>query len=159
MKLLKQIMCVPKMTWLQAFKRTYSSRNILKLSERGMYQDMFPNTAGSEIRDLLNKAPQCVYAGFDPTADSLHVGNLLVIINLLHWQRGGHNVVALVGGATGYIGDPSGRSTDRIAMQSDIIQENVKCIQNNLETVFENHKKYIWTQDARLSTMKPGTEI
>lgn len=50
----------------------------------------------SEILDLLNKHPQCVYAGFDPTADSLHVGNLLVIINLLHWQRGGHYVVALV---------------------------------------------------------------
>lgn len=50
----------------------------------------------AEILDLLNKAPQCVYAGFDPTANSLHVGNLLVIINLLHWQRGGHYVVALV---------------------------------------------------------------
>lgn len=50
----------------------------------------------SEIINLLNKSPQCVYAGFDPTANSLHVGNLLVIINLLHWQRGGHNVIALV---------------------------------------------------------------
>lgn len=50
----------------------------------------------NEIRDLLNKSPQCVYAGFDPTADSLHVGNLLVIINLIHWQRGGHDVIALV---------------------------------------------------------------
>lgn len=50
----------------------------------------------SDILNLLNKSPQCVYAGFDPTADSLHVGNLLVIINLLHWQRGGHDVIALV---------------------------------------------------------------
>lgn len=50
----------------------------------------------NEIRDLLNKCPQCVYAGFDPTADSLHVGNLLVIINLIHWQRGGHDIIALV---------------------------------------------------------------
>lgn len=49
------------------------------------------------VTDLLNKQPQCVYAGFDPTADSLHIGNLLVIINLLHWQRGGHQVIALVG--------------------------------------------------------------
>lgn len=50
----------------------------------------------SEIVNLLNKSPQCVYAGFDPTANSLHVGNLLVIVNLLHWQRGGHNAIALV---------------------------------------------------------------
>ncbi|KAF9417168.1 hypothetical protein HW555_005679 [Spodoptera exigua] len=153
MKLIKQILCAPKTAWLQSYKRTYASRNILKLSERGMYQDMFPSTAGTEILDLLNKAPQCVYAGFDPTANSLHVGNLLVIINLLHWQRGGHDVIALLGGATGYIGDPSGKSTDRIALHSDVIQENVNCIQNNLETVFENHKKYIWTKDE--SKLKP----
>jgi tyrosyl-tRNA synthetase len=48
------------------------------------------------VTDLLNAKPQCVYAGFDPTASSLHVGNLLVLINLLHWQRGGHKVIALV---------------------------------------------------------------
>lgn len=49
-----------------------------------------------EVTDLLNASPQTVYAGFDPTADSLHVGNLLILINLLHWQRGGHNVIAVV---------------------------------------------------------------
>jgi tyrosyl-tRNA synthetase len=49
-----------------------------------------------EVTDLLNAKPQCVYAGFDPTASSLHLGNLLVLINLLHWQRGGHKVIALV---------------------------------------------------------------
>ncbi|CAB3223975.1 unnamed protein product [Arctia plantaginis] len=118
-----------------------------------MYQDMFPNTASAEIINLLNKAPQCVYAGFDPTANSLHVGNLLVIINLLHWQRAGHNVITLLGGATGYIGDPSGRSTDRIALQKEIIQENIACINKNLITVFENHQKYIWSEDP--SKLKP----
>ncbi|KPJ08222.1 putative tyrosyl-tRNA synthetase, mitochondrial [Papilio machaon] len=112
-----------------------------------MYQDIFPNTAASDILNLLNKSPQCVYAGFDPTADSLHVGNLLVIINLLHWQRGGHDVIALLGGATGHIGDPSGKSTDRIALSSNVIAENIACIKSNLETVFENHKKYIWSED------------
>ncbi|CAH2037720.1 unnamed protein product, partial [Iphiclides podalirius] len=111
-----------------------------------MYQDMFPNTAALDIKKLLNKCPQCVYAGFDPTADSLHVGNLLVIINLLHWQRGGHNVIALLGGATGYIGDPSGRSSDRIAISSDVIANNVHSIRSNLETVFENHKKYVCSE-------------
>jgi tyrosyl-tRNA synthetase len=52
--------------------------------------------SSQEVTDLLNAKPQCVYAGFDPTASSLHVGNLLVLINLLHWQRGGHKVIALV---------------------------------------------------------------
>lgn len=53
-------------------------------------------TFRNEITDLLNSGPQCVYAGFDPTANSLHIGNLLVLINLLHWQRSGHNVVSVV---------------------------------------------------------------
>ncbi|XP_072932103.1 tyrosine--tRNA ligase, mitochondrial [Epargyreus clarus] len=145
---------VSKLNWssCKMYTRPYS-RNILKLNERGMYQDMFPNTSATEILDLLNKSPQCVYAGFDPTANSLHVGNLLVIINLIHWQRGGHNVIALLGGATGYIGDPSGRSTDRVALGSDIIRDNIDCLRKNLETVFENHKKYIWSEDKEL--LKP----
>jgi tyrosyl-tRNA synthetase len=52
--------------------------------------------SSNEVTDLMNAKPQCVYAGFDPTASSLHLGNLLVLINLLHWQRGGHKVIALV---------------------------------------------------------------
>ncbi|KAI4457101.1 tyrosyl-trna synthetase [Holotrichia oblita] len=125
-------------------KRCFSSRNIIKLKERGMYQDIFPDISVGEITDLLNAKPQTVYAGFDPTADSLHVGNLLVLINLLHWQRGGHNVIALLGGATGNIGDPSGRTTERDELQSAFIDENVKGIKRNIEIIFENHRKYFW---------------
>ncbi|XP_041978460.1 tyrosine--tRNA ligase, mitochondrial [Aricia agestis] len=147
MAILKKILYINIKNVRKSFARLYSSRNILKLSERGMYQDMFPNIAANEIISLVKKEPQCVYAGFDPTANSLHVGNLLVIINLLHWQRGGHNVIALLGGATGHIGDPSGRSSDRIALASDIIQNNITSIRKNLQIVFENHKKYIWTDD------------
>ncbi|CAH4032571.1 unnamed protein product [Pieris brassicae] len=119
-----------------------------------MFQDIFPNTAASEIVTLLNKSPQCVYAGFDPTANSLHIGNLLVIVNLLHWQRGGHNPIALLGGATGYIGDPSGKNTDRLALQRNIIQENINGLKNNLDEVFENHKKYIWSDERKLKPIK-----
>ncbi|CAG9584475.1 unnamed protein product [Danaus chrysippus] len=157
MAILRQIVRLSN-TYLWRCSKRYSSsgsRNILKLSERGMYQDMFPKTAANEILDILNGSPQCVYAGFDPTARSLHVGNLLVIINLLHWQRGGHNVIALVGGATGFIGDPSGRSTERTALQEEILRKNLAGIKNNLETVFENHKKYIWTEDE--NKLKPPT--
>lgn len=58
-----------------------------------------------------------------------------------------------LGGATGYIGDPSGRNSDRLALPQDIIIGNINCIRNNLETVFENHKKYIWSEDE--SKLKP----
>ncbi|XP_015595585.1 tyrosine--tRNA ligase, mitochondrial [Cephus cinctus] len=124
--------------------RFYSNRNILKLYERGMFQDMFPDTSAQEIVDLLNKSPQCVYAGFDPTAESLHVGNLLVLMNLLHWQRSGHQVIALIGGATGLIGDPSHRLSERVEMNKLLVEDNVRSIMNNIQTLFENHKKFLW---------------
>lgn len=94
--------------------------------------------------DLLNKSSQCVYAGFDPTADSLHIGNLLILMNLLQWQRAGHQVIALVGGATGLIGDPSHRKSERVEMNKYLIEENVKSITKNIETIFNNHEYYFW---------------
>ncbi|XP_020296694.1 tyrosine--tRNA ligase, mitochondrial [Pseudomyrmex gracilis] len=122
--------------------RFYCSRNILKLYERGMYESVFPDISKDKIANLLNKSPQCVYAGFDPTADSLHVGNLLILMNLLHWQRAGHQVIALVGGATGLIGDPSHRSSERVEMDKFLIQENIKSITKNIETIFDNHRAH-----------------
>ncbi|XP_058799379.1 tyrosine--tRNA ligase, mitochondrial isoform X2 [Phymastichus coffea] len=119
-------------------------RNILKLHERGMYQDLFPDDSANNVSIILNRSPQCVYAGFDPTADSLHVGNLLVLMNLLHWQRGGHQVIALVGGATGLIGDPSHRTSERIAMDDIVLKRNIESIKQNIITIFDNHAKYFW---------------
>ncbi|CAH1180052.1 unnamed protein product [Phaedon cochleariae] len=133
-------------------RRYYSNRNILKLKERGMFQDIFPENAGITVTDLMNSGSQTVYAGFDPTADSLHVGNLLVLLNLLHWQRGGHHTIALVGGATAKIGDPSGRKTERQAMSKVFVDDNVSGIRKNIETVFSNHQKFLW-KDA--DTLKP----
>lgn len=97
---------------------------------------------------LVNNSPQCVYAGFDPTADSLHVGNLLVLMNLLHWQRGGHRVIALLGGATGFIGDPSHRANERIPIEKDTSEKNINSIRDNIVTIFDNHKKYFWQDEA-----------
>lgn len=65
-------------------------------------------------------------------------------MNLLHWQRAGHQVIALVGGATGLIGDPSHRKSERVEMERYIIEENVKSITKNIETVFNNHETYLW---------------
>lgn len=103
--------------------------------------------------DLLNTSSQCVYAGFDPTADSLHIGNLLILMNLLQWQRAGHQVIALVGGATGLIGDPSHRKSERVEMNKYLIEENVKSITKNIETIFNNHEYYFWRNKER--ALKP----
>ncbi|XP_043478601.1 tyrosine--tRNA ligase, mitochondrial [Leptopilina heterotoma] len=125
--------------------RYYTNRNILKLHERGMLDNLFPEQSADKIIKLLNSnSPQCVYAGFDPTADSLHVGNLLILMNLLHWQRSGHDVLALIGGATGLIGDPSGRKTEREQIEEVLVKENVESIRRNIETIFANHEQYFW---------------
>ena len=76
-------------------ERHYSNRNILKLKERGLVSAIFPDAPG-KLANLLTGKPQTIYAGFDPTADSLHVGNLAVIMMLIQCQRAGHRVIALV---------------------------------------------------------------
>ena len=81
---------------------------IEELTWRGMIQDIMPGTD-----EQLNKEMTTGYIGFDPTADSLHIGNLVPIILLIHLQKCGHKPIALVGGATGMVGDPSGKSEER----------------------------------------------
>jgi hypothetical protein len=77
-------------------KRSYTTRNLYKLKERGLVSDVFPYDDPQKFVDFCNSGRQTVYAGFDPTADSLHVGNLAVMMMLLHCQRAGHKVIALV---------------------------------------------------------------
>ncbi|XP_014255189.1 tyrosine--tRNA ligase, mitochondrial [Cimex lectularius] len=134
--------------------RNYSGRNMMRVAERGMINDIFPKTASQDIIDLCNAAPQCVYAGFDPTADSLHIGNLLVLMNLLHWHRGGHEVIALIGGATARVGDPSGRTKDRDEQHEQVVRANVKSIAENIKRVFDNHKTYFFKDDRPLIPIK-----
>ncbi|KAL0279680.1 UNVERIFIED_CONTAM: hypothetical protein PYX00_001183 [Menopon gallinae] len=121
-------------------ERTYCSKNILKLQERGMYADIFPGDSANEVSDLINKQPQTVYSGFDPTADSLHIGNLLVLMNLFHWQRGGHNVIILLGGATATVGDPSGKNSERKKLYKVEVEKNTKEIESLLKTIIDNHE-------------------
>lgn len=102
-----------------------------------------------QINEILQTTLQRIYAGFDPTADSLHVGNLLIIMGLLRFQRAGHHPIALVGGATGKIGDPSGRSTDRPQLSADAISHNIHCIQKQLKKIFKNHEKYFWNDKSQ----------
>ncbi len=98
-----------------------------ELKWRGMIHDMMPGTA-----EQLQKEITLGYVGFDPTADSLHIGNLVQIMTLVHFQHCGHKPVALVGGATGMVGDPSGKSAERNLLSEDILRHNQECIQKQL---------------------------
>jgi len=93
-----------------------------------MLHDIMPGT-----EELLNKGMAAGYIGFDPTADSLHVGSLAQIMTLIHFQRAGHKPYALVGGATGMVGDPSGKSAERNLLSEDVLQRNLSGIQKQLE--------------------------
>ena len=101
---------------------------IQDLQERNLIQDIMPGTA-----EQLNKEMTSAYIGFDPTADSLHVGSLLPITLLMRLQRAGHKPIALVGGATGMIGDPSGKSAERNLLDVPTIQKNCEGIKKQLE--------------------------
>lgn len=85
------------------------------------------------VEDQLKKEITAGYIGFDPTADSLHIGNLVQIMTLVHFQRCGHKPVALVGGATGMVGDPSGKSTERNLLDEQTLQHNLACVKSQLE--------------------------
>ena len=100
---------------------------IEELKWRGLYADMMPGT-----EEQLSKEMTSGYIGFDPTADSLHIGSLIPIKVLAHLQQHGHKPIALVGGATGMIGDPSGKSNERNALDEETLNYYVKCLQNQL---------------------------
>jgi len=98
-----------------------------ELRWRGMLQDIMPGT-----EELLGKEVVTGYIGFDPTADSLHIGSLIPIMMLKHMQRAGHRPIALVGGATGMVGDPSGKSDERNLLDEDTLNKNIAGVQGVL---------------------------
>src|SRR5437016_739204 len=98
------------------------------LTWRGM---VFDATEG--VNDLLAAERVTAYIGFDPTASSLHVGSLLTVMGLARLQRFGHTPIAIVGGGTGMIGDPSGKSQERVLLSADRINENVAGVRHQLE--------------------------
>src|SRR5918995_4451225 len=101
---------------------------VQELRWRGMIQDMMPGT-----EEQLLKERTSGYIGFDPTAESLHIGSLVPILLLVHLQKAGHKPYALVGGATGLVGDPSGKSEERNLLAEDVLQHNVDCVKRQSE--------------------------
>ncbi|HVF81892.1 MAG TPA: tyrosine--tRNA ligase [Flavisolibacter sp.] len=100
---------------------------IEELRWRGLVQDIMPGT-----EEQLSNEPTAGYVGFDPTAESLHIGSLVPILLLVHLQKAGHKPLALVGGATGMIGDPSGKSAERNLLSEDVLQKNMEGIKTQL---------------------------
>jgi len=101
---------------------------IEELKWRGMIHDIMPGT-----EEMLNKGMTSGYIGFDPTADSLHIGSLVQIMILVHFQRAGHKPIALIGGATGMVGDPSGKSQERNLLNKETLDANLNAVRVQLE--------------------------
>lgn len=111
---------------------------IEELKWRGMLHDSMPGTEEHLLEEMRS-----AYVGFDPTADSLHIGNLVPIMLLAHYQRCGHRPIALVGGATGMIGDPSGKSAERNLLDEKTLRHNQECVKNQLSHFLD------FTSDAK----------
>ncbi len=97
----------------------------MSLFEELSWRGLVSQVTHPELGDLLEKERLALYCGFDPTADSLHIGSLVQIMGLVHFQRAGHTPIALMGGATGMIGDPSGKTEERQLVTPDVIQRNI----------------------------------
>jgi tyrosyl-tRNA synthetase len=108
---------------------------IAELQWRGMIQDIMPGT-----KEQLEKEMTTAYIGFDPTADSLHIGSLVPIMLLVHLQKAGHKPIALVGGATGMVGDPSGKSEERNLLSEEVLNFNVAGVKAQLEKFLDFDK-------------------
>src|SRR5947199_10175483 len=103
------------------------------LKQRGFID----NVTDESLPDLLGRQKFTVYAGFDPTADSLHLGHVVPIMALAHMQRAGHKVLLVVGGATGMIGDPSGRSEERNLLTTEQVAANARAIGAQMGRYFD----------------------
>lgn len=129
------------------------SNFVEELRWRGMLHDIMPGT-----EEQLMKERTSGYIGFDPTADSLHIGHMTQIMTLLHFQKAGHKPFALVGGATGMVGDPSGKSAERNLLSEEVLAHNVACVRKQLEKFLdfsgtnaaEMVNNYDWFKDFNL---------
>ncbi|BGP49085.1 tyrosyl-tRNA synthetase [Rhodotorula kratochvilovae] len=137
----------PRPRATRSFASTVRTRNVVsELEARGM------------LAELTRRAPTTVYLGVDPSARSLHVGNLLALIGLLHFRLQGHDAVALIGGATGAIGDPSGRSTERNALAPETLAANVEGITKQLTAFLDRGVAFAQARTRRRDGVKEDAQ-
>jgi len=106
---------------------------IQELNWRGLVHQ----TTDDKLQPWLNEKMRTVYAGFDPTADSLHVGNLMPLMLLRRFQKAGHRPIVLAGGATGMIGDPTGKSAERNLLTPEQLQKNLDAVMGQLKSILD----------------------
>lgn len=121
-----------------------------KLLKRNLIGSIYPDSDEykHKLKTLISR-PTTVYAGFDATSDSLHVGNLATLMNLVHFQRHGHRVICVIGDATTQIGDPSGHSHDRKKIDDNTIKNNAAALVKTIKTIFNNHQLYFKPNEAQ----------
>ncbi|KAH3683786.1 hypothetical protein WICPIJ_005242 [Wickerhamomyces pijperi] len=139
----------------QHFQTELNTNDLLSLlKDRGLIAN---NTAESDLSEILEKGAKLgLYCGADPSARSLHLGNLLPLMLLLHFNIRGHSAFTLVGGATGEVGDPSGRATERDAMQEEVRLENVKRIKQQMESFVKNGSRFVKSVNLSGSVIEEG---
>lgn len=126
-----------------------------KLLRRGLISGIYPESLEyrTKLKGILS-SPATVYTGFDATANSLHVGNLATIINLLHFQQYGHQVICVIGDATTLVGDPSGHTKDRQKIEKSVILDNANFIEETLRRLFTNFKSFFKSSHIQQIDMK-----
>ncbi|KAJ7579167.1 hypothetical protein C8J56DRAFT_338069 [Mycena floridula] len=127
------------------------------LEHRGYIQQV---TKRVEFSNALEASPQVIYAGVDPTASSLHIGHLVPLMSLLHFQLRGHTIIPLIGGATGLVGDPSGRKTERQLPDVKHVEENVTKLTASIKGFFQRALAYAQTREAfsHVQTSEPDVQ-
>lgn len=137
------------------FQHDYNEPLLSHLRRRGLVETCVNEETLAKLAD--GSSPLGLYCGADPTARSLHLGNLLPLMVLLHFNLRGHNVFPLVGGATGAVGDPSGRATERDAMAQQTRLDNVARISSQLSSFFERAIQYGKSRNSHIAQLQPGT--
>ncbi|KAK4054143.1 tyrosyl-tRNA synthetase [Microbotryomycetes sp. JL201] len=133
---------------LRCLSMSSARRNVVKeLEDRGMVADMTSRALRKHVEQ-----PVTVYLGVDPSAASLHVGNLAALCGLIHFRLHGHNAIALIGGATGAVGDPSGRSTERNALSQAHLNRNIKSITLQLTEILNHGVSFAQARQQRRNT-------
>ncbi|KAI7883541.1 putative tyrosine-tRNA ligase [Lichtheimia hyalospora FSU 10163] len=147
----RQLGVLPRIVRSALYSTTVHSRNVVEeMTDRGLLAQI---TSPDLVRRTQSSTG--IYCGVDPTAKSLHLGNLVTLMGLLHFGIHGHQAIALVGGATGSIGDPSGRKSERVPLTRDVLEQNVAGIERQIHRFFENGTTYAARHGYSSATKPP----